>query len=70
MATLHSAGTTERFLAVKGNPVEVLAMCDTQLVAGRKLPIGEQDISKIEIENERMAGEALRVLGFALPIGR
>jgi P-type Ca2+ transporter type 2C len=65
MSTIHTAGTTARFLALKGNPVEVLAMCDTQLVGGQKLPIGEQDISKIEIENERMAGEALRVLGFA-----
>ena len=65
MSTVHIAGTTERFLALKGNPVEVLGLCDTQLVGGRKLPIGEQDISTIEIENERMAGEALRVLGFA-----
>jgi Ca2+-transporting ATPase len=65
MATLHVAGTTKRFLAVKGNPVEVLAMCDMQLVGGQKLPISEQDISKIELENERMAGNALRVLGFA-----
>ncbi len=65
MSTVHIAGTTERFLALKGNPVEVLAMCDTQLVAGRKFPISEQDISQIEIENERMAADALRVLGFA-----
>jgi P-type Ca2+ transporter type 2C len=65
MSTVHIAGTTERFLALKGNPVEVLAMCDTQLVGGQKLPIGEQDISRIELENDRMAGEALRVLGFA-----
>jgi len=65
MATLHTAGATRRFLAVKGNPVEVLAMCDTQLVGGQRLPISDQDISKIELENERMAGEALRVLGFA-----
>ena len=55
----------KRFLAVKGNPVEVLAMCDTQLVGGQKLPISDQDISEIELENERMAGDALRVLGFA-----
>jgi Ca2+-transporting ATPase len=54
-----------RFLAVKGNPVEVLAMCDKQLVGGKKIAIGEQEISKIELENERMAGDALRVLGFA-----
>jgi Ca2+-transporting ATPase len=55
----------EMFLAVKGNPVEVLAMCDTQLVGRKKLPIREQDLSRIELENERMAGDALRVLGFA-----
>ena len=65
MATLHGAGADKRFLAVKGNPVEVMAMCDTQLVGGERLPISDQDISEIELENERMAGEALRVLGFA-----
>ena len=65
MATLHGAGAVKKFVAVKGNPVEVLAMCDVQLVGGQKLPLSEQDISRIELENERMAGEALRVLGFA-----
>jgi Ca2+-transporting ATPase len=72
MATSHAtdrgqdpASLHGRFLAIKGNPVEVLAMCDTQLVDGEKLPIGEQEIARIELENERMAGEALRVLGFA-----
>jgi Ca2+-transporting ATPase len=65
MATLHLGVNGKRFLAVKGNPVEVLAMCDTQLVGGQNVPVSEQDISKIELENERMAGEALRVLGFA-----
>jgi P-type Ca2+ transporter type 2C len=65
MSTLHSAGAAKKFLAVKGNPVEVLAMCDVQLVEGQKLPFSEQDISIIELENERMAGDALRVLGFA-----
>lgn len=65
MATLHTAGPVRKFLAVKGNPVEVLAMCDTQLVGGQKIPFNEQDISQIELENDLMAGEALRVLGFA-----
>jgi Ca2+-transporting ATPase len=54
-----------RFLAIKGNPTEVLAICDKQLVGGKKFPLGDQEISRIEIENERMAGDALRVLGFA-----
>ncbi len=65
MATLHSNGTAGGLLAVKGNPVQVLAMCTTQLVRGKEVPLDEQDIARIELENERMAGEALRVLGFA-----
>ena len=76
MYTIHTvnggqddAPETFRFLALKGNPVEVLAMCDKQLVGQQTLPLGAQDISKIEIENERMAGEALRVLGFAFKTG-
>jgi len=71
-ALSHSEGASagfqpgpHRFLAIKGNPVEVLAMCDRQLVGGKKLPISEHDIARIELENERMAGDALRVLGFA-----
>ena len=60
MATLHGAGTAKRFLAVKGNPVEVLAMCEFQLLAGQKLPIGEPDLSNIISENERMAGGPAR----------
>ncbi len=47
----------------------MLAMCDKQLVGEQKLPISREDISKIEIENERMAGEELRVLGFAFQTG-
>ena len=65
MATLHLAGAAGSFLAVKGNPVQVLAMCSTQLVRGKPVPLDKRDISRIEVENERMAGEALRVLGFA-----
>jgi Ca2+-transporting ATPase len=66
MATLHrSEAASERFLALKGNPLEVLAMCDTQLVGGQRVVLDEQQVAKIELENERMAGEALRVLGFA-----
>jgi len=76
MYTIHEANGDPnaapgalRFLALKGNPVEVLAMCDKQLVGEQTLPISREDISKIEIENERMAGDALRVLGFAFQTG-
>ncbi len=65
MASLHIAGIRKRFLAVKGSPLEVLSMCDSQMISGQKVPLSEDDISAIELENERMAGGALRVLGFA-----
>ena len=69
MASLHGAGDDGRFLAVKGSPPEVLGMCDTHLVSGEKLPLREDDIAEIELENERMAGAGLRVLGFACHTG-
>ncbi len=65
MSTLHTTPDTRRFFAVKGSPPEVLAMCRWQLKDGEKIPLTEADRLKIETENERMAGERLRVLGFA-----
>jgi len=52
-------------VAVKGNPAEVLAMCRWHLVEGKRVPLTEDDRFRLETENERMAGEALRVLGVA-----
>jgi Ca2+-transporting ATPase len=72
MSTLHGAngGCTDGddspfFVAVKGSPAEVLAMCDWHLKDGQRLPLTEHERFLIEAENERMAGEALRVLGGA-----
>jgi Ca2+-transporting ATPase len=72
MSTLHggngapmSDDSTRPLLAVKGSPGEVLAMCEWHLTGGQRIPLTDSDRLHIETENERMAGEALRVLGTA-----
>ncbi|MGE0825750.1 MAG: HAD-IC family P-type ATPase [Candidatus Binatia bacterium] len=56
---------TYPLVTVKGSPSEVLAMCQWHLKDGRLQSLTESDRLAIETENERMAGEALRVLGAA-----
>ncbi|MGD8835419.1 MAG: HAD-IC family P-type ATPase [Desulfobacteraceae bacterium] len=65
MSTLHQMKDKRKVLSLKGSPPEVLAMCDRQRIDGKTIPLTEADRVAIETENERMAGEALRVLGFA-----
>jgi Ca2+-transporting ATPase len=65
MATLHQSDTGRRFLAVKGNPEEVLALCGRQMRGGTIVPLTETDREFIRGENELMAAGALRVLGMA-----
>jgi Ca2+-transporting ATPase len=65
MATLHEAPGGERLLAVKGSPAEVLAMCRRYACDGVVLDLDDPTRELLLLENERMAGEALRVLGFA-----
>ena len=72
MSTRHSANGScadsngsPFFVAVKGSPTEVLTMCDWYLTDDQRLSLTERERFLIEIENERMAGEALRVLGGA-----
>jgi Ca2+-transporting ATPase len=64
MATIHKRGEQHRFIAVKGEPHEVLGRCETILKDGRAEPMTDEDRAAIRAENERMAGEMLRVLGF------
>lgn len=56
---------TTALMAVKGSPIELLAMCAWHIRDGVRIPLTESDRLAIETENERMAGQALRVLGFA-----
>ena len=54
-----------RIIAIKGSPTEVLPMCKWFMKDGNILPLDDADRLNIDIENERMAGDALRVLGVA-----
>ena len=65
MVTVHAAPAGRYLVLVKGDPMEVLAMCDRQLVDGLEHDLDDRTVATIEIENERMAADALRVLGFA-----
>lgn len=65
MDTLHRLPSGGRLIAMKGSPLEVLAMCDRHLMEGKVAALLEEERRAIELENEHMAGRALRVLGFA-----
>jgi Ca2+-transporting ATPase len=58
-------GQKSYLVAVKGNPTEVLPMCSWQVKDGIKTPLTDGERLLIDNENERMAGDALRVLGVA-----
>ncbi len=69
MITLHrTAEEGQRVAAVKGNPQEVVALCDFWMRDGERLPLTEEDRLELEMENERLAGKGMRVLavGYAL----
>ncbi len=70
MTTLHEAPDGGQILAVKGSPGEVLALCRWHVRDGARYPLADADRLAIANENECMAGEALRVLGFAYGPGR
>lgn len=68
MGTLHDVtdGNREaRLIAIKGSPVEVLSMCECHIQDGAQRVLTEDDRARIELENDRMAADALRVLGVA-----
>jgi Ca2+-transporting ATPase len=69
MITMHgSSQDGRRVAAVKGSPPEVLALCDFWLRDGERLPLSEEDRLELEMENERLAGKALRVLAVAYAV--
>jgi len=66
MYTSHRAQNRNgTLIALKGSPNEVLDLCSWHLTSGKKLPLTDDDRLAIVTENERMAGEALRILGVA-----
>jgi Ca2+-transporting ATPase len=65
MSTLHTLEARHALIAVKGSPGEVLSMCAWKLCDGQREPLTSADRVAMEIDNERMAAEALRVLAVA-----
>lgn len=65
MSTIHQTHEQYQFVAVKGNPAEVAEICQRRIKNGQIVPLTAKDIRAIEIENDHMAGKALRVLGIA-----
>jgi Ca2+-transporting ATPase len=65
MSSVHAVSSGGRLVALKGSPPEVLAMSRWYIKDGAQVPLSEEDRLRIETENERMAGRALRVLGAA-----
>ncbi|MFH1152997.1 MAG: HAD-IC family P-type ATPase [Pseudomonadota bacterium] len=66
MSTIHKTGTAnQRLVMVKGSPLAVLARCNCHMAHGREVPLSPIIRLQIEQANEFMAGNALRVLGFA-----
>ncbi|RCJ14484.1 ATPase [Nostoc sp. ATCC 43529] len=65
MSTIHQTPDGQQLIAVKGSPGEVVQICQKWVKKGKIAPLSEQDRQTIEIENDRMAGKALRVLGVA-----
>ncbi len=68
MDTLHQDGDGV-LLAVKGSPDQVLGLCNRFLEHGQERPLSPADRARIALENERMASQALRVLGVAFRRG-
>ncbi len=65
MSTLHVPADGKPLLAVKGSPDQLLALCNDQIVEGQRVRLTAEARELILAENERMAGDALRVLGVA-----
>jgi Ca2+-transporting ATPase len=65
MHTLHATPGGGRLLAVKGNPSELLTLCRYALHDGSPVRLDDAERHAILRRNERMAGDALRVLGVA-----
>jgi Ca2+-transporting ATPase len=64
MITFHQGTADRGLVAIKGDPGEVLALCQWRLRNGVVTPLEAEDRGAIEVENLAMSEDALRVLGF------
>lgn len=60
-----SPNQSKKFVSLKGSPIEVLSMCEFVLKNGEVIPIYNELRDIVENENEKMAANALRILGMA-----
>ncbi len=65
MATVHQFDHSQKFIAVKGNPSEVLALCSYKLIDNQPAQLNKIDREAIAQANQDMTNNALRVLGTA-----
>ncbi len=65
MRTTHTTENGQTVYAIKGSPSEVLTMCSHYRAEGQEHELDDALRDRIQIENEQMAGNALRVLGVA-----
>lgn len=69
MLTRHRTPIGGVFVAIKGNPDEVLALCDREAIDDRSAPLSAERHAQILSINRRFAAEGFRVLGFACSDG-
>ncbi|HKX72463.1 MAG TPA: cation-translocating P-type ATPase [Candidatus Saccharimonadales bacterium] len=67
MTTLHKAGP-EFLVAAKGAPDVLLDHCSQVLIDGKTIPLDAKLKEVIAQQNVELAGQALRVLGFAFKV--
>ena len=68
MSTVHRSNDRQQLMALKGNPSDVLTLCKWYVRDGRQLEMDDDARAVFEAENDRMAGEALRVLAMAYAV--
>ncbi len=68
MNTVHRSNDQQRLMALKGSPSDVLSLCKWYVNDGRQLELDDDARAVFYAENERMAGEALRVLAMAYAV--
>jgi Ca2+-transporting ATPase len=68
MSTVHRSNDRQRLMALKGSPSDVLTLCKWYVMDGRQLELDDNARAVFEGDNERMAGDALRVLAVAYAV--
>ncbi|MEB3151726.1 MAG: HAD-IC family P-type ATPase, partial [Sphaerospermopsis sp.] len=63
MSTIHRLDNDHKLIAVKGNPEEMINLCQWWMKNGQVVPLTPEDRRGMEMENHRLAAKALRVLG-------